>query len=93
MVAGCGGAGEREATESAVCIEVSRYLCSALYTGNSVKAWYLFADPPPQHHAQVYEGEQEAIIDPALWAQAGAGVRDNTWAHGLAFVALKASRS
>jgi hypothetical protein len=26
-------------------IEVSRYLSNALYTGNSVKAWYLLADP------------------------------------------------
>jgi len=47
----------------------------------------------PQHHAQVYEGEQEAIIDPALWLQAGAGVRSNARAHGLAFGAIKASRS
>jgi len=83
----------REATASAFCIEVSRYLCSALYTGNSAKAWSLLADVTPQHHAQVYEGEQEAIIDPALWLQAGAGVRSNTRAHGLAFGAIKASRS
>jgi len=75
---------------SAFCIEVSRSLFSALYTGNSAKAWYLLADVTPQHHAQVYEGEQEAIIDLALWMRTDAGVRSNTRVHGLALGAMEA---
>ena len=66
MVVGWGDAVGREATAAAFCIEVSRYLSGALYTGNSAKAWYLLVDVIRQHQAQVYEGEQEAIIDPAL---------------------------
>jgi len=65
--------GGRSATASAFCLQVSRSLSSALHTGNSAKAWYLRVDVIRQHHAQVYEGDQEAIIDPALWTQAGAG--------------------
>jgi len=42
---------------------------------------YLGKVQPPQHHAQVYEGEQEAIIEPALWmrtrAAFGALAREN----------------
>lgn len=63
---GAGGAGEREAAAEAFSIEVSRYVANALYTGSAAKAWYLLADPPHQRHAQVCEGEQEAVIDLVL---------------------------
>ena len=57
---GAGGAGEREAAASAFCIEVSRYLFSALYTGNSAmsaKAWFHpehrpHPEPPPMNTLQ-----------------------------------------
>ena len=91
---GAGGAGEREAAASAFCIEVSRSLFNALYTGNSAKvggAWYLFADPPPQHHAQVYAGEQEAMIDPALWMRTRAAFGASSRASRLALGAMEAT--
>ena len=79
------------AAASAFCIEVSRYLFRALYTGSSAKAWYLFADPPPQHHAEVYAGEQEAMIDPALWMRTRAAFGASARASRLALGAMEAT--
>jgi len=56
---------------------------NALYTGNSATAWYLLADAPHQHHTQVYEGEQKAIIDPALWMRTRAALSASARANPM----------
>ena len=78
-----GGALGRKAAAAAFCIEVSRYISGARYTGHSAKAWYLLVDVIRQHHAQVYEGKREAIIDPALWMRTRAALGTSSRANGV----------